>query len=80
MKFLTGPQAKYIVEDAGDRILSQKDVLEMLPISKSTLMRMRNRGDFPPPFKVSPRKNGWMESEIISWIANVQEGNVKLRG
>jgi predicted DNA-binding transcriptional regulator AlpA len=75
-KFMTNADVKYMMEDVGDRILTQKEVLEILPVSRSTLIRMQKQGLFPPHFKIGVRKNGWLESEVVSWIDNVQEGNI----
>lgn len=76
MMVMTFKTRKPIVEDMGDRILTTDEVLKILPVSKSTLWRLEKQGIFPMHFKIGPRKNGWMESEVVSWIDNVQEGNL----
>jgi prophage regulatory protein len=79
MKFMTNSEARCIVEDMGDRILTTEQVLEILPVSKSTLWRLEKQGIFPRHFKVGSRKNGWLESDVQSWIDNVQEGNITVK-
>lgn len=51
-----------------DRILSPRDVVIMLGISEVTIWRMRKRGEFPEPLRVSPRRVGWRESDIRAWL------------
>ena len=51
-----------------DRILSPRDVVIMLGISEVTIWRMRKRGEFPEPLRVSPRRVGWRESDIREWL------------
>ena len=68
---------KYAVEEFGDRILTTDEILKMLPVSKSTLWRLEKQGLFPMHFKLGLRRNGWMESDVVSWLDNVQEGNIR---
>jgi prophage regulatory protein len=49
-------------------IHKQRDVLAMLGISKSTLWRMIQKGQFPKPMKLSERLNGWRTEVIESWL------------
>jgi len=56
--------------DEGPRILDEKQVMRLIPFSRSTLWRMQKRGDFPLRRKFSPGRVGWAESEIQDWIQN----------
>lgn len=38
--------------------------------SKATNWRMRKRGDFPEPVRISPGRIGWYEDDIDAWIAS----------
>jgi prophage regulatory protein len=50
------------------RILKKPEVLARCGVSDTTLWRMEQRGEFPQHLKLSPRRVGWLESEIESWI------------
>lgn len=43
-------------------------------ISKATEWRMRRRGQFPEPVRVSPGRVAWFEDEIDAWIASRSSG------
>ena len=51
------------------RIRRLPDVVEMLGVSATTIWRMRRRGDFPEPVRVSPGCVGWLESDLEAWVA-----------
>lgn len=40
----------------------------MLPFSSSTLWRLVERGDFPPPVKLSRKVTAWPASVVHRWI------------
>jgi prophage regulatory protein len=49
------------------RMLSEKQVLEIVPVSPVTLWRMVKRGEFPSPTFLSPNKKFWWLDEISKW-------------
>jgi prophage regulatory protein len=51
-----------------ERILTTKDVLDILTVSRSTLWRMRRRGLFPKPMRISPGRIGWRSSDFWDWV------------
>lgn len=51
-------------------VLRMPDILALLGISKATLYRMVEEGQFPAPFKISQRLNGWRLSDIQAWENN----------
>lgn len=54
---------------APDRILRPPEVAEdVLGISVSTLWRMRQRGEFPEPIRLSSQAVGWRWSTIAAWL------------
>jgi prophage regulatory protein len=54
-----------------DRILSRTDLREKgITVSKPHLHRLINAGQFPRPFKVTPGRNGWLESEVDQYLAD----------
>ena len=53
-----------------DRILRIKSVLERTGLSRSTLYRKIERGEFPRQVKISERCAGWRESAVGEWMKN----------
>jgi prophage regulatory protein len=50
-------------------MLSMKQVLKIVPVSRSTLARMVDAGRFPKPFPLSEVRVAWFEDEVIAWQA-----------
>ncbi|MCA1533711.1 AlpA family phage regulatory protein [Bradyrhizobium sp. NBAIM03] len=48
-------------------MLSQEQVLAIVPISYVTLWRMEKRGQFPQSTYITPNRRVWFEDEIIAW-------------
>jgi predicted DNA-binding transcriptional regulator AlpA len=63
MKYQNNPQPRY---------LREKDLLKVIPISKSTLWRKVARGAFPKPIKLSEKITVWRTEDIEDWF-NEQE-------
>jgi prophage regulatory protein len=49
------------------RMLNEKQVLEIVPVSPVTLWRMEKKGLFPKGTYISPNRKVWFEDEIIAW-------------
>lgn len=49
------------------RMLSEKQVLQIVPVSAVTLWRMEKAGRFPRSTYISPNRRVWYEDEIIAW-------------
>lgn len=56
-------------------VLSMKEVVERLGMSRSTVNRMVEEGTFPRPMKLGARKIGWRAATISEWL----EGREALR-
>ncbi len=50
------------------KILSQKQVLEIIPYSSSSLWRKEKAGEFPARIQLGPNRCGWREEEILAWL------------
>jgi predicted DNA-binding transcriptional regulator AlpA len=61
------------------RMLSEKQVLEIVPVGRTTLYRMEKAGRFPRSTYISPNRRVWFEDEIISWQSAVDEFNPNRR-
>ena len=57
------------------RMLNEAQVLEIVPVSRTTLYRMIKAGRFPKPIYISPNRRVWFEDEIIAWQYAVDEFN-----
>jgi len=51
-----------------DRIMRPREVMQMLGLSLPTIWRMRRRGEFPEPLRLSPGAVGWRASTIAKWL------------
>jgi prophage regulatory protein len=49
---------------SGVRVLRQKQVLELLGISHSTLWEWVRKGRFPRPISLGPNTRAWLQEEI----------------
>ncbi|MDE2407942.1 MAG: AlpA family phage regulatory protein [Xanthomonadaceae bacterium] len=50
------------------QVLRLAEVCHRTGLSKSQVLRMIDEKGFPRPIKLSVRANGWIESEVSSWI------------
>ena len=48
-------------------MLTMEQVLELVPVSKSTLKRMIKNGGFPSGNYITPNKRIWYEDKILLW-------------
>jgi prophage regulatory protein len=55
------------------RMLSEIQVLQIVPVSRTTLFRMIKAGKFPKPTYISPNRRVWFEDEIVAWQNAVDE-------
>jgi prophage regulatory protein len=51
-----------------DRILRIRTVLERTGLSRSTLYRRIEQGNFPKQIRISERCIGWRESAVEAWM------------
>ena len=55
------------------RMLSEKQVLAIVPVGRTTLYRMERAGRFPRSTYISPNRRVWFEDEIVAWQEAVDE-------
>ena len=55
------------------KILRRRDVEEQIGLGCSTIYALMSEGKFPKPIKIGRRAVGWIESDIIDWIEELQE-------
>ena len=56
------------MNDAPDRILRIRSVLDRTGLSRSTLYRKIQQGSFPRQVQIAERCTGWRESAVEGWI------------
>ncbi|MBN2644618.1 MAG: AlpA family phage regulatory protein [Desulfuromonadaceae bacterium] len=54
-----------------DRLLRMPQLLEIVPLGKSTIWAYVRQRKFPAPVKISSRCTVWKESEIQAWLAQL---------
>jgi prophage regulatory protein len=59
------------------RMLNEKQVLEIVPVGRTTLYRMEKAGRFPKSTYISPNRRVWFADEISAWQETVNELNPK---
>ncbi len=55
------------------RMLNERQVLEIVPIGRTTLYRLEKAGRFPRSIYISPNRRVWFEDEIVAWQNAVDE-------
>jgi len=55
------------------RMLIEEQVLELIPVSRTTLWRMERTGKFPRGTFISKNRKVWFEDSIIEWQNEVDE-------
>lgn len=53
-----------------DRIIRIKVVLERTGLTRSTLYRKIQHGNFPKQVQIAARCTGWRESAVAEWMRN----------
>jgi len=48
-------------------MLSEKQILDRLPIARSTLQKWEKEGDFPKSVQIGPNRKAWYEDEVAAW-------------
>lgn len=55
-------------------MLSLRDVVNKTSLSRSTIARLEDQGDFPKRIKISTRRICWLENDIEAFINRKAEG------
>ena len=58
-----------------EKILRPRTVVQMVGLSRTTLWRLEKAGLFPMRRKISFGAIGWLESEVLKWIAEREKVN-----
>ena len=63
-----------------NRFLRLKEVEQMVGLSRASIYRHMDRGDFPHPVRVGPRAVRWRLRDIEQWISERPFTTGKVRG
>ncbi|EMN0344669.1 helix-turn-helix transcriptional regulator [Morganella morganii] len=55
--------------DPNDRLINFKMVAYLTGLSRSTIWKLENNGDFPERVTLSKRSIRWIESEVMQWVS-----------
>jgi prophage regulatory protein len=56
-----------------DRIISEPEVIHLVGLSKSHIMRLEDRGEFPKRIKLALRRVGWSLQEVRQWVEDKKQ-------
>lgn len=51
-----------------ERLLALKVVTDRTSLSRMSVLRAVDRGDFPKPLRLSTQRIAWRESDVAAWI------------
>ena len=52
-----------------DRLLRRREVEQMVGLSRTSIYRLMDSGDFPHPIRVGPRAVRWRLRDIEEWMS-----------
>jgi prophage regulatory protein len=55
------------------RMLNEMQLLDVVPLSRTSIYRLEKAGKFPRPTYITPNRRIWFEDEIIAWQNAVDE-------
>jgi prophage regulatory protein len=59
--------ASIMTENAPRKMLSERQILDLLPIARSTLQQWEKHGDFPKAVMIGPNRKAWYADEVAEW-------------
>jgi prophage regulatory protein len=65
------------VTQDGERYLRLHQVIELVPVSRSTIWRWIRAEAFPRPAKAVSKVRLWSRNEVLAWMAADQEKDSK---
>ena len=75
---MTQPSASFAALD-DDRLLSEEEVAQRVPMHRSTRYRKVRDGTFPAPIWISANRRVWRLSAIVAWIAEREKHPLRPR-
>lgn len=59
-------------------MLTAEQVLELIPISRTTLFRLEKDHRFPQGIAITPHRKLWFKDEVVAWQKDLQDPNSAL--
>ncbi|MDI3562440.1 AlpA family transcriptional regulator [Bradyrhizobium sp. Arg816] len=56
-------------------MLTEQMVLELVPISRTTLFRLERAGKFPRSVYVSPNRRFWFRDQVVAWQTAINDND-----
>lgn len=66
-----------ISDEQPDQLLRLKEVLQLIPVSRSSWYRGISCGQYPKPLKLSKRTVAWSRRDILSLISELSASQEK---
>jgi len=57
-------------EQAQKRVLRLREVCARYGLSKTSVYRLMEQGEFPQPVRLGPRAVGWRVEDLEAWLEN----------
>lgn len=54
-----------------DKLLSYRDICELIGCNRVTLWRMCQNGEFPKPLKILSNRRAWQKSDYQKWLDKI---------
>lgn len=54
---------------SGDRFMAKTELLKIVPYSVNYFWALESKGKFPKRIQLSARRSGWLEREVLEWLA-----------
>jgi prophage regulatory protein len=64
---------------ADERILETRELLERIPLDRSTIWRMVQEGRFPAPIQLTTFRIGWRWSAVLQWLSEREKNPLERR-
>jgi predicted DNA-binding transcriptional regulator AlpA len=59
------------------QMISIKDVLKRIPMSRSTLERKVKEGTFPKMYSIAPMRVGFFLDDVLKWQADLIQNEIR---
>jgi prophage regulatory protein len=57
-------------------IIRMRETCKLCGVSRFTIYRLVQDGDFPTPIRITPRCFGWKRGEILDWMESRRDPSV----
>jgi len=64
---------------ANEYVLTEKELLERIPLDRHTIARMVAEKRFPAPIQLTNSKKGWIWSRVLAWLNEREEHPIRQR-